>query len=594
MGSVISKFKILILLLFSYTEAAGQQGKIYNIKILKEVEGITYNSTQLLNNSSSNFKPYVFEEITNSEKSFWLKFEYQKTNPQEVYFLSYPALIFKKIEIYYSINDKVIKHESGFSVPFSKRSLYSSRLHLELPNSVKPVTCLIHVTSNNGYFFFFSQQNIIEAYKSDFMALRFEYFVVGLCSLTIIFSIIFFLYLKEKLYLYYALFALMMVISRLTYSGNIFYYILNYYNLDYQKAILNLFTICYELINIFLILYFHEYLKYNHKAKWYFKTINIIVYLKILLFILHLVSDNQLLLKIVGNHLVDLFIQIFFIVIASDTVKKYRKPNMFAIASLLILIVGNLMFILENLGIGNFATDSYFLFINIEVFEIVIFAISIGYRNNFLKKERDNAMIAIMENLRKNEELKDNINKELEIKVAERTAQIEKMNELLNFHNIKLESEVKVANEARAFQKNMNYEEFLKIFPDDKSCYGYLAKLKWKEATVLCKKCGYDKLTKLENHAFRCGKCGWVESVTNGTLFHKVRFPIQKGFYITYLTSLGTKEGNNVTEISNEISLRNATVWAFRQKVLTIIENHKSKKKHKDGWTHLIEYSINK
>lgn len=317
--------------------------------------------------------------------------------------------------------------------------------------------------------------------------------------------------------------------------------------------------------------------------------------MRISFLIIHLVTENSILLQLVDNHFIDLMIQLFFVFIAVQSISKYSKPNMFAILSLITLIVGNLFYILPNLNIIALPLDSYYLFINIEVFEIVIFAISIGYRNNFLKKERDTAMLAIVENLKKSEELKDIINRELEIKVAERTVQIQQMNELLKYHNIELKTEVQVANEARVFQKNMNFEEFLKIFPTEKDCYDYLAKLKWKKTELIkCKKCGHDKLTALENHTYRCGKCSWVESVTNGTLFHKVRFPIQKAFYITYLTSIGTKETNNVTDISKEIALRNATVWAFRQKVLALMEDNKSKKKHKDGWSHLIDYSINK
>ncbi len=592
MPSILTIIKILILLLGISNQAFGQIGQIEEVQILKEEYGKKYIASQLFKNSNAQFKPFKFEDVTNVERSFWIKFKYQNTQFQEHYYLNYPPLIFKKIDLYYQLNNQTIHRQSGFSVPFKHKNIYSPNLYLELPNHIEPVTCLLHVNSFNGYFFFFSQQNSTNVFRSEVTDLHVEYFVIGMCCFTVLFSFVFFLFLKEKLYLYYALFASMMVISRLTYSGNIFLYIINYYDFSSIKSIMNLFTISYELINIFLILYFHEFLKFNQKSKWYLKTIQAIVSLKVIFLVIHLISQNQIIINLVDNHWIDLMIQLFFVAIALDTVRKYRKPNMFAIASLLILIVGNLIYILPSIGIANFNSDSYYLFINIEVFEIAVFAISIGYRNNFLKKERDNAMIAIMDNLKKNEELKDNINKELEIKVVERTEQIEKMNQLLKFHNIKLKSEVKVANEARVFQKNMNYEEFIKIFQDDKSCYNYLAKLKWKEATVLCKKCGYDKLTELENHAFRCGKCSWVESVTNGTLFHKVRFPIQKAFYITYLTSIGTKEANKVTDISKEIDLRNATVWAFRQKVLTLMEENKSKKKHKDGWTHLIEYSI--
>lgn len=69
---------------------------------------------------------------------------------------------------------------------------------------------------------------------------------------------------------------------------------------------------------------------------------------------------------------------------------------------------------------------------------------------------------------------------------------------------------------------------------------------------------------------------------------------IQKAFYITYLTSIDKKDANNITEISKNINLRPATAWTFKQKVMALREANKTKKKHKDGWTHLIEYSLPK
>ncbi|HEX8549559.1 MAG TPA: transposase, partial [Cytophagaceae bacterium] len=197
-----------------------------------------------------------------------------------------------------------------------------------------------------------------------------------------------------------------------------------------------------------------------------------------------------------------------------------------------------------------------------------------------------------VDTLRKSEELKDKVNKELEIQVADRTQQIREMNELLKAHNIQLKSDIKTSTEARVFQKHMNFAEFTQIFPDDTTCYEYLASLKWSDKEKMtCKKCGYNNLTEVEDFSWRCGKCKWIESATSGTLFHKIRFPIQKAFYITYLVSTAG-EAMNIAKTSEEITVRKATIWAFKQKIIELITSTKSIKKHKDGWTHLVEYSI--
>ncbi|HEX8545722.1 MAG TPA: transposase, partial [Cytophagaceae bacterium] len=158
----------------------------------------------------------------------------------------------------------------------------------------------------------------------------------------------------------------------------------------------------------------------------------------------------------------------------------------------------------------------------------------------------------------------------------------------------KLSSEVKSANEARAFQKIMNFTDFQRIFPDDESCFKYLAQLKWKPNEIIrCRKCGYEKHSVLPNLSIRCGKCSYIESVTYGTLFQKLKFSILKAFYIAYLTSTSQNTADTtIAELAKEIDLRPATLWTFKQKVLALMEANKTRKKHKDGWTHLIEYSI--
>ncbi|HEX8547656.1 MAG TPA: hypothetical protein VF691_11885, partial [Cytophagaceae bacterium] len=318
-------------------------------------------------------------------------------------------------------------------------------------------------------------------------------------------------------------------------------------------------------------------------------TVYAIVGIRVAFLAIHLLSKNETLDSIVDNHLVDLGIQVFFLIIAIRSAKQYIKPISLAIVSLVILIAGNFLFILPQFGWVKFTTDSYYLFLNLEAIEVVIFAVSMGYRHKFLKGERDGALMQMVESLQESERLKDNINKELEKKVAERTLKIQEMNELLKTHNIQLKSEVISSHEARVFQKNMDFQEFQKTFPDDQACYEYLAKLKWKPQDVIkCRRCGFEQYTMLPNHTIRCNKCSYIESVTNGTLFHHLKFSLQKAFYITYLTCLGSKEASSVAKIAKELGMRAATVWTFKRKVVILIETFSKKKKHKDGWSHLL------
>ncbi len=115
--------------------------------------------------------------------------------------------------------------------------------------------------------------------------------------------------------------------------------------------------------------------------------------------------------------------------------------------------------------------------------------------------------------------------------------------------------------------KSLTIFDFQSRFPDDESCYKYLEELKWSEGYT-CKKCENKNYCKGDKPFTRqCTKCNNIESVTSGTLFHKVKFSLLKSFYIIYYLSTN-KKGISSTELSRKLGLRQKTCWLFKQKVM--------------------------
>jgi len=109
--------------------------------------------------------------------------------------------------------------------------------------------------------------------------------------------------------------------------------------------------------------------------------------------------------------------------------------------------------------------------------------------------------------------------------------------------------------------------DFQARFPDDRACMQYLAELKWGDG-YLCPKCGNTKYCGGDKEFSRqCTKCRHISSPTSGTLFHKVKFPLLKAFYIVYYVSTNRK-GISSTELSRKLGLRQKTCWLFKQKVM--------------------------
>jgi predicted RNA-binding Zn-ribbon protein involved in translation (DUF1610 family) len=114
--------------------------------------------------------------------------------------------------------------------------------------------------------------------------------------------------------------------------------------------------------------------------------------------------------------------------------------------------------------------------------------------------------------------------------------------------------------------------DFQKRFPDDNSCWEYLSELRWKDGFV-CPECGNTKYCKGDRvHDRQCTKCNRKVSPTSGTLFHGIKIPMLKAFYMLYYLSTN-KQGISSTELSRKLGLRQKTCWLFKQKVMRAMKS---------------------
>lgn len=245
--------------------------------------------------------------------------------------------------------------------------------------------------------------------------------------------------------------------------------------------------------------------------------------------------------------------------------------------------------------------------------EVLFLALALANHIRFLRRQKEEANQLLVENLNEKYSYQEKMNAELECKVKERTEEIslmllqreeqnqklkianeeletlnnkvKEMNELLNQDNQKLRSDVTELGQSRVLLKDISFEEFTKFFPDDISCLKYLADFKW-SGGYKCKKCEYNKGNPDEKRlGIRCKNCNYLESPTAGTLFHKLKFPITKAFYLMYLVYLkGTSISLN--ELSEILDMRRETCWSFRKKILNAQQEYSKKgiNQSEHGW----------
>ncbi|NME66826.1 7TM diverse intracellular signaling domain-containing protein [Flammeovirga aprica] len=234
-------------------------------------------------------------------------------------------------------------------------------------------------------------------------------------------------------------------------------------------------------------------------------------------------------------------------------------------------------------------------------------------RFKILKEEKEQAQGQLIKNLQvrekiiedKVQERTEEIAKQKEIialkndelqwvndQLNEHRKQIQEMNAQLKVENEQLHEDVEQLESARVLMQEVTFDEFEKMFPSDESCYAYLEEIKWKNG-FKCKKCENDTYAKGAGvNSRRCKKCNYNESVTAGTLFHRLHFPIQKAFYMVFIVF--AKDGDiSSTKLSEILEMRQNTCWKFAKKIKETMQvkteelGSKEKLKHK-GWEELI------
>jgi hypothetical protein len=251
------------------------------------------------------------------------------------------------------------------------------------------------------------------------------------------------------------------------------------------------------------------------------------------------------------------------------------------------------------------------------IMEMLFISFAIGDKVRILKKEKDIAQQNIITQMKQNEELKDTLNRSLEAQVQERTRElvekssmiaeqneelksvnellqqqseeISRMNVLLEKDNILLHNDIEKVTHDRVMLTEVDFEEFSRIYPDRETCFKFLSDLKW-EHGYACRKCanthyGSGHLP----YSRRCSKCGYEESVIAYTILQNTRIPINKAFYMIFLM-YSTKGKISSHKLSEILSIRQSTCWAYSSRIKKVMEQRKKEIKNAGdkGWSKLV------
>ncbi|UZR98120.1 IS1595 family transposase [Chondrinema litorale] len=137
--------------------------------------------------------------------------------------------------------------------------------------------------------------------------------------------------------------------------------------------------------------------------------------------------------------------------------------------------------------------------------------------------------------------------------------------------------------------KGLTEKAFKKRFGTKEQCLAYLHDQKWSDG-YHCRKCRHTTFCKgKQDFSKRCTACGYDESATAHTLFHKLKFGIDTAFAMVY-EIVTNKKGANSIHLAQRFGVRQTTAWLFRRKVQQAMSS--SKKFPLVDQVHVDEFEI--
>lgn len=556
-------------------------------------------------------------EIKNA--AYWLVFKVHQKDAAP-WFLEFIDPHINHIEVFQidtalHVKDRV----QGLDYPFAqKRFLYKNYIYTVDLAAGDSATFFIKIRSDSKTSFLFklrSVENVIADVKSEYYFLGIFY---GIILITIITNIIVFLFIRERIYLFYSLY--LIGCSLLFLSEDI----LGFEYLWPGRPELNHYVNFYSpvLVLVAFYLYANKFLKLENHLSRQKNWIRFIITISVIYFLV------MALLQIPADYRV-YFLPFSVVYVGAIAVwrKGSRSARYFIIAHSFVLI-GIVFLIFRKSGINLFYSPITFFSLNIGfIIEIAILSYALGERIREFKsirikaqekllsqlKSKQEAQRQYVEQLRENQVLKDKLNEELErevnkrsreiieqnliisrqndelvnanLKLNEQAQQIKFLNENLDLDNWALKTNIKNLTEARILYKAVDFREFSKHYPDQLSCLKFIAEKKWTEGFV-CKKCEHTNFSSGRSpYSRRCSRCRYEESATAYTLLHKCKIPLEKAFYAIFLIFSSKGEITSVY-LSKKIGVRQSTCWSFMNKINAIIERKKNP--WQNGWDGIL------
>lgn len=538
--------------------------------------------------------------VKNIDANYWIKLDIVPDESRK-WVIEVITPQTENISFYGYANGSFTEYSTGHLHPINSRTYRHKNFVFNLNSVHKPYSVFFKIKSKNkvGFLFKIQTQEHFSAYSlGEYWFLGFYY---GILLLLIVYHLVFFIYLRKPVYLFYCLTVLFAGLISASDDGLGIMYVWKSWP-EYSQSIgLYLLPLLYI---VAFSLYSATFLGKKFRVYQRFILWTLLGYG--LLFGLQVISSSQ---KIYFSQFYATPFIIYYLIFLFIAIKYKYKPAVFFTIGFSFSLFGIIINQLRLLNILEGSVITVYAFNVGVVLEFFSLAMSLAYkvrddarqkkiaqeRKLQLLKEKNEAQENLVKVTKEKERITREINKELEIKVQDRTSQLSDLIDKLKSLNLEYDKEnwelkrtVQSEKHSKLVQENLSLKELLQLYPTNYKCWEYLAELKWSaEKNYKCFRCGHENYSiNKKNFSRKCSRCSTTHAVTKDSIFHAQKLPLNKLFYLTYLWN--SSENLNVKAVADELSISETSLYKFLAKIKAKKEFKKKQKHPIKSWVDII------
>jgi two-component system, sensor histidine kinase LadS len=377
-----------------------------------------------------------------TDGNYWIRLTIKNNLARKKVFLEFTYPFYNELDFYVSdLTGKYTKTKVGDHQAFSKRPVYHKNFQFELdfypleekviyaylPCDGEATSIPVNIFTAKGLSQRDNDQQL--AFGLYFGIMLFALFLALFLGVT----------LKEKSYWYYVLYIVSVAIFQFSLEGYAFQYLWSN-NTWLANHIIPIAGACSI---FFLMLFSKELLNTKENSKILNKILNGVSLIVVFLFVLSFLPQYASAIKYLN--FVALLGNILVFVSAIVAYKKGYKPARYFLIAFSLLLLGIVLALLKNFGVlpRNFITEYA---INIgSAIEIILLAFALSEKVKTLREEKEAAQALLLEELQEKNRIQERANQELEIKVTERTKEINAQKHVIEEKNKEITDSINYA-----------------------------------------------------------------------------------------------------------------------------------------------------